>query len=138
MPLETVQILNTALHINGLEDLAFYGRGYVNHPCCTWAAKSRTNWIWLYHYANAIGDRFERERGKPHASITKMEQFDIRQIFEEMPRGNFTDPPQCMPDWCKDDDVVNGYRKYYYFVKSAEDWFDHSTCANLDWEHIDR
>ena len=134
MPLETVQILNTALHINELDDLAFYGRGYVNHPCCTWAAESWANWKWLYDYGCAIGDRFERERGKPHASITKMSAFDLDAIKQSMPQGGYTELPQCMPDDCKDDNVVTGYRNYYHTVKAKEDWFDKSTCVNTVWD----
>jgi hypothetical protein len=32
--------------------------------------------------------------------------------------GKFTDPPQCMPDYCKTDDAVIAYRNYYIREKS--------------------
>jgi hypothetical protein len=35
-----------------------------------------------------------------------------------MPSGDFFDPPQCMPDHCKDKDAVLGYRNYYIREKS--------------------
>lgn len=134
MPLETVQILNTALHINGSENLTFYGRGYVNHPCCTWAAESFKNWKWLYDYGVAIGERFEAERGKPHTSIEKMDSFDVAAVSEALPNGDYTTLPQCMPDDCKRENVVDGYRTYYNDVKSKEDWFDESTCKKTYWK----
>lgn len=134
MPLESVQILNTALHIVGRDDLAFYGRGYVNHPCCTWAAESFENWMWLYDYACELGARFERERGKPHSSITKMaELFDLDAVYHALPDGDFTDPPQCMPDDYKCDNIVTAYRAYYRDDKARKAWFNVDTCANTCW-----
>ena len=39
-----------------------------------------------------------------------------------IPEGDFTDPPQCMPDEYKDNNYVTAYRNYYkgekeYFAK---------------------
>ena len=31
---------------------------------------------------------------------------------------SFTDPPQCMPDHCKNEDTVSAYHKYYILEKS--------------------
>ena len=30
----------------------------------------------------------------------------------------FTDPPQCMPNYCKGDDTVSAYQTYYIVEKS--------------------
>ena len=31
----------------------------------------------------------------------------------------FTDPPQCMPDYCKGEDTVLAYQNYYILEKSG-------------------
>jgi hypothetical protein len=36
-----------------------------------------------------------------------------------IPHNNFSDPPQCMPDYCKGDDAVSAYQTYYILEKSS-------------------
>ena len=57
------------------------------------------------------------------------------ELNAHIPEGDFTEPPQCMPDEYKNKDYVIAYRKYYqgaksYFAKwergvSAPDWWVH-------------
>tara|TARA_B100000401_G_scaffold323955_1_gene224528 strand:- start:202 stop:486 length:285 start_codon:yes stop_codon:yes gene_type:complete len=61
----------------------------------------------------------------------------LGKLLETAPKNikdnGWVDPPQCMPDSCKDVDVVTAYRNYYiqeksYFAKwkfvKQPDWFN--------------
>ena len=38
---------------------------------------------------------------------------------DQIGNGEFTDPPQCMPDYCKGEDTVLAYQNYYILEKSG-------------------
>ena len=61
--------------------------------------------------------RYSNGEFKVHKSWDK-----LGKILETAPKNiednGWTDPPQCMPDHCKNDDVVKAYRNYYIKEKS--------------------
>lgn len=133
MPLESVQILNTALHIHERDDLTFYGKSHQNHPVCKWAAENFENWLWLYDYAIEIGKRFETERGKEHKSISLLYKFNLDEVYHALPKGKRTAFPMAMPVKYHHADSCVAYQRYYYFDKSRKEWFDHTTCKSVDY-----
>jgi hypothetical protein len=56
--------------------------------------------------------------GKVHKTESSGIFQNLSKIPYELPGGKFTEPPQCMPDDCKDDDPVVAYRNYYVSEKS--------------------
>lgn len=126
MLLESVQILNTALHINGDEDETFYASTHENHPWCQWAAKSDANWVWLSKHAHALGWEFEDRNGKPHTSHQKM--LDAWSPADTMDvigaDGEPTEFPICTGDYVPPESAgpVESYRRYYVRKKVPEDW----------------
>ena len=66
-----------------------------------------------------------RDVFKVHKSWDK-----LGKILEIAPKNiednGWTDPPQCMPDHCKDDDVVRAYRNYYILEKNNFAVWKHS------------
>ena len=55
--------------------------------------------------------------GKHHATERLIEP--LRLLPTSIENNGFTDPPMCMPDYCKKDDVVLSYQTYYIVEKSG-------------------
>ena len=120
MTLETTQLLSTA-HIVLDDNQVAYRATHKNHPSSVWVRESVENYRWLYRHLMALGDTYTRRYGKVHKSIQEHSQA-LSEPPRAIPDGNFTDPPQCMYDWCKRLDTVEAY-KAYYAAKAAE-WAD--------------
>tara|TARA_B100000401_G_scaffold240947_1_gene163431 strand:+ start:52 stop:333 length:282 start_codon:yes stop_codon:yes gene_type:complete len=68
---------------------------------------------------------------KVHKSWEKLGKL-LETVPKNIEDNGWVDPPQCMPDHCKNNDVVTAYRNYYiqeksYFAKwkfvNQPDWF---------------
>lgn len=142
MLLESAQILNTALHLNGADGRhTFYQPTHKNHPWTKWAARRYANWEWLFEHARALGDEFlYRSEKDRHATLEKMQdtwidQFDgdasrregyLSRNFDE--DGARTAFPQCFDDQYKiAGDPVQAYRDYYVAEKVPQDWCSWTT-----------
>ena len=55
--------------------------------------------------------------GKIHAS--ERLNMGLSGCPQNMPDVDFTDPPQCMPDYCKGENTVLAYQNYYILEKSG-------------------
>ena len=55
--------------------------------------------------------------GKGHKCMDLF--YPLEMAPKNITRGGFTPPPQCMPDSCKDNDVVRAYRNYYIKEKKS-------------------
>jgi hypothetical protein len=133
MLLESIQVLNTALHLNDAKDqYVFYQPTHKNHPWTEWAADRYANWKWMLDHAVALGKEFARRSEKDsHASYDKVHTYwldadlslDSRIMHIVGDDGERTSFPQCMPDLhVMQDDPVQAYRSYYMAEKVPEDW----------------
>ena len=56
--------------------------------------------------------RYSKDTFKVHTTWNK-----LGKILENLPKNikdnGWTNPPQCMPDYCKKPDTVDAYRNYY-------------------------
>jgi len=84
MPLETAQLLCTALWYHGGKPL--YKKAHKNHPCNLWTRESQANFNWLV----ALG-------------FSLCSEYQYR----------YAEPPQAMPDEYKRESVIEAYRAYY-------------------------
>lgn len=114
MQLETAQLLSTALHLNGLSDLAPYKKTHINHPSTKWVTDSYGNFKWLCELGIALYDEYKFRYGEN--KIHKSGEL-IKQIYKTTPKFNdkeFYEPPSVMPDEFKitNDSIIN-YRNYY-------------------------
>lgn len=136
MPIEYAQLMSTAHRmLDGseyidstsgrkirrwrLEDSredVLYKASHINHPDNIWLRQSTGNYQFLYELFCAVCDEYTHRYGKIHKSDS-----DLREILKtppkNMPVGKFTEPPQAMPDYCKDSDTVTAYKKYYILEK---------------------
>jgi hypothetical protein len=122
-PRETVQILNTALHLNDApDDLLFYKPTHKGHPVVTWAAQSLRHWRWVYMYAFAVEGEFYNRYDDTHLSVRKLARnIDVADAREYIDYDGWTDPPQAFSEYEADtDDTWQAYREYYKHHKQHD------------------
>ena len=135
MMIEYAQMLSTAHRILDGDDViseSLYKVAHKNHPCTIWARTSKKNYLWLFRLWKNLSMEYTLRYGKFHASWTKLNMY-LEFPPKNIPTGNLTEHPQCMPDHCKDkEDVVEAYRNYYILEKNSfakwkfsgqPDWF---------------
>jgi hypothetical protein len=118
MILESAQMLCTAHHHYGSENIP-YKKAHYNHPSSVWCRENSRQYYWLFEHMLALGNEYTRRYGKKHLSITKC--FDIlKDCPVGMPLGGeFTEPPQCMPDEYKHKSAIHAYWQYYINEKNT-------------------
>jgi hypothetical protein len=127
MILETAQLLCATQWLCGTE--APYRLTHKNHPSTIWTRQSIHNYRWLCELGIQLSLEYTLRYGKVHKS-----QDIIQWCIDnepQLPDTPFVDPPQAMPDYCKLDNTVEAYRKYYInekhgFAKwktSVPSWF---------------
>jgi hypothetical protein len=123
MPLETAQMLCTALRQHGCDDVP-YKSAHVKHPCTLWTGVSRDNFLWLVEHGIELCEEYTRRYGKVHASQAVI--VTASGLAEKIPAGVLTAFAQAMPDECKKESAVEAYRNYYKLKKVAIATWKHS------------
>lgn len=119
MILEYAQLLSTAHHeIDGDPSIDCYKATHKNHPSAVWARENRSNYQWLWQLLDNLLQEYTLRYVKTHKTQSSGIFENLRELPHELRGGKFTDPPQCMPDYCKADDAVIAYRNYYIREKS--------------------
>ena len=116
MVLETAQILCTAHQVLAEEtgvntDYIPYRKAYYNHPSCVWARKSKANYDWLFSYFASISIEYFTRYDRIHQSWIRCRHLSKAPVG--IPRVNFTQPPQCMPEEFHNKCSVKAYWDYY-------------------------
>ena len=126
MILESAQML-CSIHPQGD---APYRRSFYNHPCTKWVRESSANYDWLIEHAYALCTEYTRRYDKIHKTQKVIDWCSKNRL--ELPDTGLTSHPTCMPDYCKEESVVDSYRNYYikeksYFAKwkdgDVPDWY---------------
>ena len=115
MILETAQLLCSVHHMTG--GTAPYRLTHKNHPSAIWSRQNINNYRWLCELGVELCKEYSYRYGKTHKT-----QQHIEWLIENepnLPDEPFFDPPQAMPDHCKDEDCVQAYRNYYIMEKSS-------------------
>lgn len=139
MIVETAQILSTAHRIldgelyhvlskkgrklkrfklNDSRESVLYKATHINHRSVVWARKSEENYKWLFCLFESLLDEYTFRYCKVHKSD------DLKFHLSFSPKNidkltKFSEPPQAMPDYCKDESSVIAYRNYYRLEKSS-------------------
>jgi hypothetical protein len=126
MILEYAQLLSTAHRVLDGEaaPASTYKLTHKNHPSTIWTRSSSQHYDWLFRLFRMLSAEYsmrysnEKQGFKVHKSWDK-----LGKILETPPKNiednGWVDPPQCMPDSCKTDDVVEAYRNYYMTEKAS-------------------
>lgn len=113
MPLETAQMLCTAIHIHTKgQVLTPYKPTHTGHPCVIWTSRSIENFLWLADLGLQLCFEYTYRYGKEHKS-----QEVIQWCLMNCPRFPhipLTKRPLCVPKECNQDDLpVQSYINYY-------------------------
>jgi hypothetical protein len=109
MVLETAQIMCTALSLHGVQTP--YKPTHKNHPAVKWAAQSQPNFLWLFWHGYWLAWEYHLRYDRYHKSGDVI-MWAFSQIMS-IPSGQFTEPPQCMPEQYRGPNTVEAYRRYY-------------------------
>lgn len=104
-------------------DSILYSVTHMNHPSAVWCRGSSSNYQWLYEMTLALCKEYTHRYGKVH----KAEHSGLMDVLSVLPtsiaRGEFTQPPQAMPDEFKvEGNSVLAYQNYYNGPKSRMFW----------------
>ena len=121
MILESAQMLSTAHRVldgdENADEKGLYKMVHKNHPSTIWVRSSKSSYRWLWRHMSELMSEYTHRYGKFHA--TERLSGPLYRFPDNIPTGvPFTDPPQCMPDYCKGDDTVSAYQTYYIEEKS--------------------
>jgi len=127
MPLETAQMMCTALTLKGVS--APYKPCHVNHPCSIWVRQNKSNFTWLYNHGKSICAEYTKRYGKIHKSEAIIDLcFTFIDHFED---GDITPFAMALPAQYKSDDVVESYR--IYFINDKKHIFQWKNCEPPYW-----
>ena len=121
MILESAQMLSTAHRVLDGDEYAdkngLYKKAHVNHPSSEWVRQCYQHYWWLYAHMVALMEEYTYRYGKHHA--TERLKVPLSEYPKAIPVGDYTEPPQCMPEVCKGKDTVLAYQNYYIIEKSG-------------------
>jgi hypothetical protein len=109
MILEYTQLLCSAHWMNGKQ--APYKLTHKNHPCSIWVRSSNNNYSYLLYLLFELHIQYLKRYNKIHKSMEHIQFLDMyRPSLPDIP---FVEPPKCIPEEYKVDDVIESYRNYY-------------------------
>jgi len=134
MILEYAQLLSSAHRVLDGDDAHpdLYKIAHKNHPSTIWTRSSVHNYMWLYVHMTALMNEYTYRYGKHHATERLLEP--LSKPPSSIPMVDFIAPPQCMPDYCKGDDTVLAYQKYYIIEKSKIATWNKTRSAPKWWK----
>ena len=91
--------------------------GHVKHPDTIWVMKSRQNYYKLFFLYMATLAEYTYRYGKIHGSSRPA--LWLQHAPRNIPDIGLTELPQCMPEDCKTDDVIEAYHNYYRMYKKG-------------------
>ena len=98
---------------NSNMDGVLYKASHINHPSTRWVRENAIQYQYAYDMFTNLCDEYTYRYGKVHLTDTK-----LRDVLNNIPNncklGEWSEPPQCMPDDVKvENDSLSAYHKYY-------------------------
>ena len=106
-----------------------YKATHRNHPSAVWVRQSKSNYLWLYRLFKELIDEYRIRYGKEHKTSQLLSA--LSNAPDNLHDDGLTEIPQAMPDDCKRDIPLLGYRNYYktnkinlfaYTKRNAPEW----------------
>ena len=98
--------------LDNSSDNIFYKVAHVSHPCNIWVRQSGHHYIYLWRLWHNLCLEYTERYNKTHMTWKKLRSY-ISLLPQNIPDNGFKEPPQCMPDECKEISAVKAYRKFY-------------------------
>lgn len=111
--IEAAQLMSTAISFYNIKG------PYKPIRICNlvrWCAFSRENYLWTYDYGIALCKEYTYRYNKIHKTQDKLET--LKTYSNSIPSKGKTTHVLAIKDYCKTNDVVESYRKYYNFEKT--------------------
>ena len=131
MILESAQMLSTAhRELDGDVPDILYKSTHKNHPSTIWVRSSKQHYDWLFRLFRMLSEEYTKRYSKKTLIKNFGGEFKVHKSWDKLGKileiapkniedNGWNDPPQCMPDHCKDEDTVTAYRNYYIKEKSS-------------------
>ena len=94
-----------------------YQATHMNHPCTQWSMFTTNNYTWSVSLLRCLLDEYKFRYKKDH-KCEELYPF-LQRLPHNIRSGPLTPFPQAMPDECKRDNPVDGYRNYYITHKAG-------------------
>ncbi len=102
--------------LNDQRENIVYKASHINHPSAIWTRQCRASYSWLYALWIDCLNEYTHRYNKQHA-CEKL-RFALANVPSNMKDGNWSEPPQAMPEECKiKGDSLSAYRQYYIMKK---------------------
>ncbi|MCS7317606.1 MAG: pyrimidine dimer DNA glycosylase/endonuclease V [Candidatus Dojkabacteria bacterium] len=131
MPLETAQLLCTALHMKKIHEPWMYKPFNPKHPSAIWTRESKANFLWLCHHGIALCEEYTYRYRKTHKSFEIIQKCkNYASLFSDIDE---TPLLLAMPKKFHTSDAVHSYRLYYagekthlaqWFPRPIPDWWE--------------
>lgn len=108
MPIESAQMLATAVRSYGITDHRLYRSTHVKHPCTIWVRNSRACANWLLDHGYALCEEYTNRFNKRHKTLDQLHI--VKQYLYVIPDGPFSEPPACVPEQFKHLNIEAAYR----------------------------
>jgi len=138
MILESAQMLSTAHRVLDTDlyadKVGLYKMAHKNHPSTIWVRSSDEHYNWMYSLMLSQMEEYTYRYDKHHATERLIEP--LRLLPTSIENNGFVDPPMCMPEYCKKDDVVSSYQNYY--IEEKSDFATWKRRAMPEWFNAER
>lgn len=111
------------------KELVLYKATHVKHPCTVWSMQSKANYVWSLQLLEGLLNEYTHRYGKHHKTEYVYER--LLDAPKNIPIGPLTMFPQAMPDACKRDNPVDGYRTYY--IEHKKDFAKWTSRPQPEW-----
>ena len=109
-------------HPNSNLENVLYKASHINHPSDVWVRENAIQYQYMYDLFVALCDEYTYRYGKVHMTDSKLRDV-LNNIPDNMPLGDWREPPQAMPDDVKSESSLDAYHKYYReYKKSFAKW----------------
>ena len=118
---EEVQMLSnsgkqmvTQYKLNNDREEHLYKCAHINHPSNIWVRSAADHYIYTMELWNSLNREYTNRYNKVHMTFKKLCQY-LNQLPNNIDYNvGFQEPPQCMPDECKNEnDTIEAYRNFY-------------------------
>jgi hypothetical protein len=102
--------------LNDSRETLLYSAGWQNHPSAIWVRNNIDHYRYLFDLFQFLIDEYRYRYKKEHKCSELLSPL-FETPFNIDYESPWVDPPQAMPEDCKEKDTVSAYRNYYIRYK---------------------
>ena len=118
---------------NSNMDEVLYKASHINHPSTRWVRENAIQYQYAYDMFTNLCDEYTYRYGKTHLTDSKL-RYSLDILPKNIKLGEWSEPPQCMPEDVKvPNDSLKAYHKYYaVYKKDFAKWTDRPVPTFMD------